>query len=70
MDTRGKGRIFALIRLDLRVLALGALTVLLGTLAVVTASAMAAKDGVEIPIVMYHSVLKDEKYHEIGRAHV
>ncbi len=37
MDTRGKGRIFALIRLDLRVLALGALTVLLGTLAVVTA---------------------------------
>ena len=63
MDTRGKGRIFALIRLDLRVLALGALTVLLGTLAVVTASAMAAKDGVEIPIVMYHSVLKDEKYH-------
>ena len=63
MDTRGKGRIFALIRLDLRVLALGALTVLLGTLAVVTASAMAAKDGVKIPIVMYHSVLKDEKYH-------
>lgn len=52
MDTRGKGRIFALIRLDLRVLALGALTVLLGTLAVVTASAMAAKDGVKIPIVL------------------
>ena len=63
MNAKRRGRVFALIRLDLRVLVMGALTVLLGALAVITASAMAAKEGVEIPIVMYHSVLKDEKYH-------
>lgn len=63
MDARGKRRIFALIRLDIRALAFGLLIALLGAAAAVTASAMAGRDGVEIPIVMYHSVLKDEKYH-------
>lgn len=63
MDAKGKGRIFALIRLDVRALALGLLIAVLGAAAVFTASAMTEKDGVEIPIVMYHSVLKDEKYH-------
>ena len=34
MNTKRRGRVFALIRLDLRVLVMGALTVLLGALAV------------------------------------
>lgn len=63
MEGRQKGRVFAIIRLDMRVLAMGLLVVLLGTVVAVTASAMAPKEGVQVPIVMYHSVLKDEKYH-------
>ncbi len=63
MKPEQKGRLYALIRLDIRVLLTGLLTVLLGTAAVVTARAMAGAGGVDIPIVMYHSVLKDEKYH-------
>lgn len=63
MEGRQKGHVFAIIRLDMRVLALGLLGVLLGTVVAVTASAMAPKEGVQVPIVMYHSVLKDEKYH-------
>lgn len=63
MKSQKSGRLFALIKLDLRMLALGILGVVLGTAAVVTANAMTAGGGVEIPVVMYHSVLKDEAYH-------
>lgn len=64
MKPKQKGdSLYAIIRLDLRMLALSIIAVLLGAAAVVTASAMSAGEGVEIPIVMYHSVLKDEAYH-------
>lgn len=63
MKLKQKGRIFALIKLDVHMLVLGLLGVLLGAAAVITASAMSSGEGVEIPVVMYHSVLKDEAYH-------
>lgn len=61
MYSKRRAGLFTLIKLDLRVVALGALCLLLGAAAVVTASAMGGR--VDIPIVMYHSVLKDEAYH-------
>ena len=63
MKSEQKGRLYALVRLDLRLLLMGLLTVLLGTAAVITARAMAGAGSVDIPIVMYHSVLKDRAYH-------
>lgn len=63
MEGKRGGRVFAVIRLDMRVLALGLLGVLLGTAVAVTASAMAPREGVRVPVVMYHSLLKDRAYH-------
>ena len=63
MREEKRGRLYALIRLDLRALLIGLLALALGTAAVITARAMAGAEAVDIPIVMYHSVLKDEKYH-------
>ncbi len=63
MKSGQNGRLYALVRLDLRLLLMGLLTVLLGTAAVITARAMAGAGSVDIPIVMYHSVLKDRAYH-------
>lgn len=63
MEPKRKDHIYALVKLDLRLLALGLLAVILGAAAVVTASARASGEAVAIPIVMYHSVLKDEAYH-------
>lgn len=60
---RKNGRIYALVRVNLRTLCLGALAFLLGAAAIITASAMSAGEPVEIPVVMYHSVLKDSARH-------
>lgn len=63
MKAKRKGGIYALIKMDLRMLALGLSAALIAVAAVITASAMNAGEGVRIPIVMYHSVLKDEARH-------
>lgn len=57
-----RGGIYALFRVNLRAFCLGLLAAAAITVAV-TASAMGAKEGVELPVVMYHSVLKDEARH-------
>lgn len=62
MDRKG-GRLFLLFRLNLKALALGFLGLALGAAAVITASAMTAEEPVDIPVVMYHAVLKDEARH-------
>lgn len=56
-------RLFLLVRLNLRMLALALLGVVLGTAAIVTARAMSQEEAVEVPVVMYHAVLKDEARH-------
>lgn len=55
---------YALMRLN-RPLALGllALLPLLAALAAMTARAVSPAEGVELPVVMYHAVLKDEARH-------
>lgn len=63
MRSKQRGGIYALIKMDLRMLALGISAALIAAAAVITASAMNAGGGVRIPIVMYHSVLKDEARH-------
>jgi len=63
MKPKRKDRLYALVKLDLRLLAFGILVAVLGAAAVVTASARTSEGAVSIPIVMYHSVLKDEAYH-------
>ena len=54
-------RLFLLVRLNLRVLALAAVALALGAAAVV--SVRAVEEPVEIPVVMYHALLKDEAQH-------
>ena len=54
-------RLFLLVRLNLRVLALAAVALALGAAAVV--SVRAVEESVEIPVVMYHALLKDEAQH-------
>lgn len=58
-----KGSFFLLVRLNLRMLALALLGAALGAAAIITARAMPPEETVEIPVVMYHSVLKDEARH-------
>ena len=57
---RQKG-VFAIFKINLKMLGLLTLCLLLGAGALITAAATA--QGVEVPIVMYHSVLKDESRH-------
>lgn len=52
---------FALVKINLKILGLCTLCLLLGAGAFMAAAATA--EGVEIPVVMYHSVLKDESRH-------
>lgn len=63
MRAKQRGGLYALIKMDLRVLVLGISAVLTAAAAVITASAMNAGEGVRVPIVMYHSVLEDESRH-------
>ncbi len=60
MGKKGK-RPFLLVRLNLWALALGAAALVLGAAAAAGVSAM--EKPVEVPIVMYHALLKDEAYH-------
>jgi peptidoglycan/xylan/chitin deacetylase (PgdA/CDA1 family) len=55
---------YALVRLN-RPLLLGLLAILslLGALAAMTARAVSVPEGVDLPVVMYHAVLKDEARH-------
>ncbi len=51
--------LYVFVRVNLRLLCLGLLALGLAVAAVVTVSAVAAPQGVEVPVVMYHSLLKD-----------
>lgn len=53
--------LFALVKINLKIIGLAALCVILGAGALITAAATA--DGADIPVVMYHAVLKDEARH-------
>lgn len=56
-----KRGIFALVKINLKMVGLGILCLLLGTGAFMVAAATA--ESVEVPVVMYHSLLKDESMH-------
>lgn len=60
MKKRKRG-LFALIKVNWRLVALGAVVLLLGCGALMAGAVSA--EGVEVPVVMYHSVLKDESRH-------
>lgn len=62
MGKRRKRGFFALWSLDLRAL-LGAALLIAGAAGAITVTALAAQEGVEVPVVMYHSMLKDESQH-------
>lgn len=64
MKRKGRKRqIYALLRLNLRVLAAVTAALALCAAAVITVAAVTMGEGVEIPVVMYHSVLKDTSRH-------
>jgi len=52
---------FALVKINLKLVGLFTLCLILGAGALITAAASA--EGAEIPVVMYHSLLKDESMH-------
>ncbi len=62
MKNKQKRGFFVLFKVNLKILA-AAMAIALGTAAFFTVSALEREEGVEVPVVMYHSVLKDEKYH-------
>ena len=59
MKKKRKG-FFALVKINLKMVGLGVLCLALGAGAFMAA---AASEGVEVPVVMYHSMLKDEARH-------
>lgn len=63
LEKQRKKRFYALFRINVKMLCAAALSVALCAAAVITVSAVTAEEGVEIPVVMYHSVLKDEARH-------
>lgn len=62
MGDRKRRGFFALWSLDLRAL-LGLLLMIAGAAGAITVTALAAQEGVEIPVIMYHAVLKDQAQH-------
>lgn len=60
---RKKRRLYALVKINGKLLAAAAAALVLCAAAAFTVNAVSAGTGVEIPVVMYHSVLKDEAYH-------
>ena len=54
---------YALVKINLKVAAAVLVSLALCCAAVITVSAVTSEEGVEIPIVMYHSLLKDEARH-------
>jgi len=61
--SQGKRRLYALVKVNWKALAGAVLCAGLVFAAVFTVSAATAEEGAEIPVVMYHSVLKDEARH-------
>ncbi len=59
----GKKGFYALWKVNLKAVLGAALCAFLCAAAVITVSAATEPEGVEIPIVMYHAVLKDESRH-------
>lgn len=62
MTKNKRSGLFALFKINLWALGLGLFAVLLGA-AVISAGAAQAQQPVELPVVMYHSVLKDPARH-------
>lgn len=60
MVKRKRKGLFALVKVNLKMVGLGVLCLALGAGALIAA---AASEGVEVPVVMYHSMLKDEARH-------
>lgn len=60
MKRQGHG-VFALVKVNLKLVGLGVLCLVLGAGAVIAAAATA--EGKDIPVVMYHALLKDEARH-------
>ena len=53
-----------LVQVKLRALMIGVVGIILGAAAIITASAFyGGTEGVEVPVIMYHSLLKDEARH-------
>ncbi len=63
MRKKKKLRFYALLRINWRLLAVIFAALVLGTSTVAAVFAMEREEGAEVPIVMYHSLLQDEKYH-------
>lgn len=61
--SQGKKRLYASVRINWKALLGAVLCTGLAFAAVFTVSAATTEEGVEIPIVMYHAVLKDESRH-------
>lgn len=61
--TKGNKGFYALVRVNVKALMGAALCAVLCAAAVITVRAATVEEGVEIPVVMYHSVLKDESRH-------
>lgn len=59
----GKNKLYVSVKVNWRVLFLAVAVTVAALTAVFTVSAQAGGEGVEIPIVMYHSMLKDESRH-------
>ena len=60
MEQKKRKRMYALVKINLKVAAAVLVSLALCCAAVITVSAVTSEEGVEIPIVMYHSLLKDE----------
>ena len=63
MEQKKRKRMYALVKINLKVAAAVLVSLALCCAAVITVSAVTSEEGVEIPIVMYHSLLKDEARH-------
>lgn len=63
LENQRKKRLYALFKINVKALAAVLLCAALCAAAVITVNAVTAEEGVEIPVVMYHSVLKDEARH-------
>ena len=63
LENQRKKRLYALFKINVKALAAVILCSALCAAAVITVNAVTAEEGVEIPVVMYHSVLKDEARH-------
>lgn len=63
MEKKRKPGFYALFQVNFKFLAAACVALVMGATAVTAVFAMERGEGVKVPIVMYHSLLKDEKYH-------